>query len=124
MRIGQLAAAAGINVQTVRFYERCGLIAPPARRASGYRDYPAGAVDEIRAVLQLKALGFTLGEIRAALASHTTDGELCRIAAEKVRALEAEIRRLTDVLEALDERRRTCGCDRRPGDHRDEGRRE
>jgi DNA-binding transcriptional MerR regulator len=114
MRIGQLAAAAGVTVQTVRFYERRGLIAAPARRDSGYREYSAGAVDELRKIIQLKALGFTLAEIGAALGAHSDDGELCRLAAEKVVVLEAEIRRLTEVLDALEQRRHACGCDRQP----------
>lgn len=112
MRIGQLAASAGVTVQTVRFYERRGLVTPPARRQSGYRDYPEHAVDEIRAVVSLKAIGFTLAEIRAAIGTHPDDGELCRLSAEKVHALEAEIRRLTEILDALNARRRACGCDR------------
>ena len=113
MRIGQLAAAAGVTVQTVRFYERRGLIASPTRRDSGYREYPNSAVDEIRTILLLKGLGFTLAEIGAAIGSHSDDGELCRLAAEKVRALEDEMRRLTEILGALQRRRRACGCDRR-----------
>lgn len=114
MRIGQLAAAAGVTVQTVRYYERRGLVTPPARRDSGYRDYAEGAVDEIRKVLELKALGFTIAEIRAAVAPHPEDREVCRIAADKVHALEAEIRRLSEVLKAVKESRRECGCDREP----------
>lgn len=93
MRIGQLARAAGVTVQTVRYYERRGLVTPPARRDSGYRDYAEGAVEEIRKVLELKALGFTIAEIRAAVGPHSEDREVCRIAADKVHALEAEIRR-------------------------------
>lgn len=112
MRIGQLAAAAGVSVQTVRFYERHGLIRAPARRDSGYREYSGAAVDEIRKVLQLKALGFTIAEIRAAVGPHSQDREVCRIAADKVDALEAEIRRLSEVLKAVKESRRECGCDR------------
>jgi MerR family transcriptional regulator, copper efflux regulator len=112
MRIGQLAAEAGVTVQTVRFYERRGLIAAPTRRESGYRDYSRTAVDEVRSVLRLKALGFTLAEIRAALRAHAGDGELCRLAAHKVHALEAEIHRLTQVLDTLQHCRRACGCDR------------
>jgi DNA-binding transcriptional MerR regulator len=111
MRIGQLADSAGVTIQTVRFYERLGLISPPARRDSGYREFSTNAVEEIRTILQLKELGFTLAEIRAATAAHS-DEELCRLAAEKVHALEAEIRRLTEILDALKRRRRTCGCDR------------
>jgi DNA-binding transcriptional MerR regulator len=114
MRIGQLAAAAGVTVQAVRFYERKGLIRAPARRDSGYREYSTAAVDEIRKVLQLKALGFTLAEIRATLCAHTEGGEVCRIAAEKVHGLKDEIRRLSEVLKAVDESRRVCGCDRQP----------
>jgi len=114
MRIGQLAEAAGVTVQTVRFYERRGLLAAPARRDSGYREYPSATVDEILKILRLKALGFTLAEIRAALGKHSGDGELCRLAAEKVLAIEAEIRRLTEVLDALERSRRACGCDRQP----------
>ncbi len=112
MRIGQLAAAAGVSVQTIRFYERRGLMTTPARRESGYREYSGGAVDEIRRVLQLKGLGFTIAEIRAALGPHSPDGEVCRIAAEKVRALEAEIDRLSEVLRSVKASRRACGCDR------------
>lgn len=114
MRIGQLAAAAGVSVQAVRFYERRGLIAAPERRGSGYRDYPATAVDEIRRVLELKAIGFTIAEIRSAVGPHTEDGDICRIAADKVHALEAEICRLSEVLDAVKERRQICGCDRAP----------
>jgi DNA-binding transcriptional MerR regulator len=114
MRIGQLARAAGVTVQTVRYYEQRGLVTPPARRDSGYRDYSDAAVDEIRKVLELKALGFTIAEIRAALGPHSEDGEVCRIAADKVHALEAEIRRLSEVLKAVKESRRVCGCDREP----------
>jgi DNA-binding transcriptional MerR regulator len=112
MRIGQLARAAGVTVQTVRYYERRGLVTPPARRDSGYRDYAEGAVEEIRKVLELKALGFTIAEIRAAVGPHSEDREVCRIAADKVHALEAEIRRLSEVLKAVKESRRECGWDR------------
>lgn len=114
MRIGQLAAATGVSVQTVRYYERRGLISAPLRRESGYREYPPAAVDEIRSIRQLKDLGFTLDEIRDALAAHTGDGELCRLAAEKVRAIDDEIRRLSRIKTALEQRRRACGCDRAP----------
>ena len=113
-RTVQLARAAGVTVQTVRYYERRGLVAPPARRDSGYRDYPEGAVDEIRTILELKALGFTIAEIRAAVGPHSEDREVCRLAADKVHALEAEIRRLSEVLKAVKESRRECGCDRDP----------
>jgi MerR family copper efflux transcriptional regulator len=112
MRIGQLAERAGVTVQTIRYYERRGLLKVPVRRASGYRAYTDQSVADVRAILQLKELGFTLGEIRAALSGHEGDDTLCRLAATKVTALRSEIERLTQVLDALEERRRICGCDR------------
>ena len=86
----------------------------PALVAGESRDYAEGAVEEIRKVLELKALGFTIAEIRAAVGPHSEDREVCRIAADKVHALEAEIRRLSEVLKAVKESRRECGCDREP----------
>src|SRR5688572_18532626 len=63
LRTGELAARAGVNVQTLRYYERRGLLKEPRRRSSGYRAYPAEAVKLIRFVKQAQELGFTLSEI-------------------------------------------------------------
>ena len=67
MRIGELAALAGVNVQTIRYYERRGLLAPAARRASGYREYEAGALDRLHFIRRAQELGFTLAEVRELL---------------------------------------------------------
>jgi DNA-binding transcriptional MerR regulator len=64
MKIGGVARAAGVNVQTVRFYERCGLISLPPRLSSGYRDYPAKTVQRVVGIKRAQKLGFTLSEIR------------------------------------------------------------
>lgn len=61
---GQLAQRARINLETVRFYEQEGLLAPAARTASGYRKFEEAAVDRLEFVRRAKALGFSLGEIR------------------------------------------------------------
>jgi DNA-binding transcriptional MerR regulator len=61
--IGQVARRAGVGVQTIRYYERRGLLPPPARRHSGQRVYEASAVDLLRAVKMAQGLGFTLSEI-------------------------------------------------------------
>jgi DNA-binding transcriptional MerR regulator len=61
--IGQVASRAGVGVETVRFYERRGLLEEPARRASGYRQYSEDAVRRLLLVKKAKALGFTLREI-------------------------------------------------------------
>ena len=67
MKIGQLARAAGVTVDTVRFYERRGVLPQAARLPSGYRVYTAATVERIRLARTLQALGFTLDEVVDAL---------------------------------------------------------
>lgn len=67
MTIGALAEATGASVDTLRFYEKRGLLPRPRRTAGGFRDYDAGAVARMRAILRAKALGFTLEEVRTLL---------------------------------------------------------
>ena len=67
MTIGQIARAADVGVETVRFYEREGLIAEPPRRMSGYRQFPPETVDQLRFIKRAKALGFALKELARAL---------------------------------------------------------
>lgn len=63
MRIGELAAQAAVNVQTLRYYERRGLMPATRRQASGYREYDANAVGRVRFIKHAQALGFTLDDI-------------------------------------------------------------
>ena len=70
--IGRLAEAAGVNVETVRYYERRGLIERPVRRGAQYREYAPADVERLQLIRRAKALGFTLAEIRELLAA--TDG--------------------------------------------------
>ncbi|MFQ5723780.1 MAG: heavy metal-responsive transcriptional regulator [Terriglobia bacterium] len=65
--IGRVAQAAGVNVQTVRFYERVGLLPRPARTPSGYRLYPPETPDRLQFIKQAQALGFSLEEIKEIL---------------------------------------------------------
>lgn len=69
--IGAVARRAGVGIDTIRYYEREGLLLPPQRRASGYRDYDPGAVERLRFIRRAKDLGFTLDEIRELLALST-----------------------------------------------------
>ena len=85
MRIGHLAGKAGVAVDTVRYYERQGLLPEPARRPSGYRDYGDDELQQLRFVRRCKALGFTLEETR----------ELLRLNANP-KADRAEVRALTE----------------------------
>ena len=65
--IGAVARGAGVGIDTIRYYEREGLLPAPRRRASGYRDYDRGAIDRLKFIRRAKALGFTLEDIRELL---------------------------------------------------------
>src|ERR1700716_1394309 len=67
LRIGQLARLASVHVETLRYYEREGLLDKPYRHLSGYRAYPAGAVAHVQSIKRAQALGFSLAEIRRLL---------------------------------------------------------
>jgi DNA-binding transcriptional MerR regulator len=64
LRIGKLAQLANVNVQTVRFYERKGLLPKPSRRPSGYREYPHETIGIVRLIKHIQGLGFSLNEIK------------------------------------------------------------
>ena len=69
LRSGQLASAAGVNLQTLRYYERRGLLAEPDRSPGGHRLYPAETVTVLRVIKAAQRLGFTLDEISELLAT-------------------------------------------------------
>ncbi|MCG8458030.1 MAG: MerR family DNA-binding protein [Holophagales bacterium] len=110
LTIGKLADRAHVGVETVRFYERRGLLEPPPRRTSGYRQYPESAVDRLRFIRRAKELGFTLDEIAELLSLRSRpNGNRPQVHA-KARAKIAEIdrriadlRRMRDVLADLAE---------------------
>ena len=68
LTIGQLAKRAGVGVETIRFYEREGLLAAPGRLPSGYRQYPPEAVERVKFLRRAQRLGFTLREAKELLA--------------------------------------------------------
>lgn len=70
MRIGQLATRAGVNIQTIRFYERRRILGAPPRSVSGYRQYAESGLDDLRVIRRCKQLGFTLKEIQQLLRLH------------------------------------------------------
>ena len=70
MRIGQLAERAGVNVQTIRFYERRRILREPPRKPSGYRSYGESDLESIRFIRQSQELGFTLKEIQQLMRLH------------------------------------------------------
>jgi Predicted transcriptional regulators len=110
LKIGELARRAGVAVDTVRYYERTGLLPSPQRRPSGYRVYAPDAVARLRFIRRAKALGFSLEEIGEllALSGRRDVGAVRRAAAAKLALIEtriAEMRRVRDGLRQLVE---TC----------------
>src|SRR3954471_19680362 len=77
MKIGEIAGQAGVSVDTVRFYERVGVLPTAPRTASGYRDYQPETVERIRLTRELQAIGFTLTDAVDALAAHDAGGATC-----------------------------------------------
>lgn len=100
LTIGGLAKAAGIGVETVRFYERRGLIPEPARTAAGYRQYAPGVIERVRFIRRAQGLGFTLAEIAELLDLRVDEVAACG-------AVEAQAReKLDQVAGKIDELRR------------------
>jgi MerR family transcriptional regulator, copper efflux regulator len=113
--IGRVAVAAGVGIETVRFYEREGLIAPPPRSSSGYRDYPDDTVARIRFIQRAKQLGFSLAEIQGLLAFSTQAATQCdhvrEVAQAKIADIDGRIRDLLAVREALSRLASDCAPD-------------
>jgi len=98
VKIGEVARAAEVSVDTVRFYERRGVLPAAERRPSGYREFPPSAAGRIRSAKALQDLGFTLDEVVDALRAHDTGDATC--ASERWR-LEAVVARLDERIAQL-----------------------
>lgn len=111
--IGQLAQRCGVSVETVRFYEREGLLAQPKRPARGYRRYPASDVDRVSFLQRAKALGFSLREIGELLILREA-ATTCRPVRERAEAKIETITARIDALLALrtELERLVAACDR------------
>lgn len=77
LTIGHLSAATGVKVETIRYYERSGLVAPPARAAGNYRSYGSADVARLRFIRRTRDLGFGLQEVRALLDLAAQGGRDC-----------------------------------------------
>ena len=113
MTIGELARRAGVNTQTIRFYERVGLMPEPKRRASGYRQYPPAMIERVRFIRAAKEVGFTLEDIGGLLSLRVRRGASCSAVRRRAEAKLADIdakltqlRRMRDVLAQMVE---SCG---------------
>ena len=118
--IGTLAKAVGINVQTVRYYERRGLLTPIDRRSSGYRLYGVDEERRLRFIRNAQALGFTLNEITELLnlrvRSTSRCGDIQRKAEVKLRQVERKVEDLQALARSLQRLIRNCRAGQ-PSDH-------
>lgn len=101
LTIGRLAREGQVNVETVRYYERRGLLPRPPRRPSGYRVFPASTVQVLRFVRKAQALGFSLREIKELLSLRIQPGRSCSDVRERAEHKIAEIDRKIRTLQAM-----------------------
>ena len=113
MTIGKLAKRAGVGVETIRFYERKGLIPEPPRRSSGYREYDDDTVTRVRFIRHAKELGFTLKEIDGLLSLQLDPDKPCqdvnRRIETKISDIDEKIQMLNRMKDALQRLSVQCG---------------
>ena len=113
MTIGKLAKRAGVGVETIRFYERKGLIPEPPRRSSGYREYDDDTVTRVRFIRHAKELGFTLKEINGLLSLQLDPEKPCqdvnRRIETKLSDIDEKIKMLHRMKDALQRLSTQCG---------------
>jgi DNA-binding transcriptional MerR regulator len=104
MRTSELARRAGVNVQTLRFYEREGLLKPPSRTASGYRAYSPDDLERLRVIRVCQQIGFTLNQVRDVLEPHGVLSSECTGAGQKSAARDTVLASARKRLAELDEK--------------------
>ena len=109
LTIGKLAKQTEVTVETIRHYQRIGLLVEPDKPDSGYRHYPADAITNIRFIKRAQQAGFTLKEIATLL---SLDGSHCadvrQLAELKCQQIDQRIKSLTALRQALDSLVNTC----------------
>jgi MerR family mercuric resistance operon transcriptional regulator len=112
MKIGEAASASGCHIETIRYYERVGLLPRPARTDSGYRHYTDGQVQRLRFITRGRDLGFSLDEIRSLLTladdATLSCAEVDGLARHHLGEIRERIRELTRMAKELD--RTIVGC--------------
>lgn len=115
MKIGNVARQAGIGIETIRYYERQGLLDEPVRRPSGYRQYDESIIARLRFIRRAKGLGFTLSEIRELLSLwFERDASCCEVrrrALSKITEIEERIVALQGMKRSL--KKLITKCERR-----------
>lgn len=112
MKIGELAKAAGTDVETIRYYEREGLIPQPARTGAAYRSYGEPVLERLRFIRRCRALDMTLEEIRTLLGCRDHPADSCevanRVVADHLKHVTARIGELVALEKELKGIRRRC----------------
>ena len=112
LTIGRLAKQVGVGIETVKFYERQGLIEPPPRTDSNYRVYPQAEVERLKFIKRAKDLGFTLKEIKELLElqhdPHATKADIKKRTVKKIENIKQKVRDLSRILHALEHLAGTC----------------
>ena len=113
--VSKLAEAAGVGVETIRFYQKRGLVPQPARRGPGYRVYDEDSVARIRFIKNAQALGFTLNEIGELIKLEEDTRAQCSDlqvrADEKIAIIDNKLAELTRMREELTRLSRSCASD-------------
>ena len=119
LTIGQVATAADVNIQTIRYYERRGLFPTPKRTAAGYRQYADEAVARLRFIKHAQDLGFSLNEVQDLLGLRVRHGAACdaveRRTRQKIEVVQQRIRDLQRMKRTLERLASACAA-RRPTD--------
>lgn len=120
MQIGAVADAAGVSVQTVRYYERIGVMPEPERSPSGYRQYSPDAINRLTFINRAQDLGFTLEEIKELLDLRVEEPGVCDTvqakATQKIDAIQQKIQRLQKMEDALTTLVRHCETEQSTGE--------
>jgi MerR family mercuric resistance operon transcriptional regulator len=101
MTVGALAKQAGVKIDTIRYYERHGLLPKPPRTNSGYRTFTHASVERLRFIKQAQALGFTLNEVKQLLALRLNPGMTCIDVRKRAQAKLTDIQQKIDSLHAM-----------------------
>lgn len=120
LTIGKIAGLSNVSADTLRYYEREGLISPAAKSDGGYRLYDLDTVRRVRFIKDAQQCGFTLTEIRNLLELRTSEAACCgdvrRVAVEKKLQLDAKIKAMRAMSKALDRLISACSDEGRPLD--------
>jgi Cu(I)-responsive transcriptional regulator len=118
MNIGKASAASGISAKMIRYYEEIGLISPPLRTGSGYRDYSDKDVHTLRFIARARALGFSVEQMGDLLAlwrdRDRASADVKRIALQHAAELDRKARQLNEMRRTLIQMAESCHGDDRP----------